>query len=49
MFLCGLIDIGIEMIPLVFVFKKNQNKTETNGSKMIKFGANNFEMGALCR
>ena len=37
-------------MPQVFVFKKKKwYKAETNGLKMIKFGANCLKMVAMCR
>ena len=43
MFLCCLIDIGLEMMQNKSVFKKKSCKAESNGSKMIKFSAKNGE------
>ena len=31
--------LGMDIMPKVFVFGKKSCKAETNGSKMIKFGA----------
>ena len=39
----------MEIMPQVFVFEKKLNKAETNGSKMIKFGAKSLEMTAMRR
>ena len=49
MFWFDLIDIGMEIMSQVFVFEKKLYKTETNGPKMIKFGANCLKMVAMCR
>ena len=39
----------MEIMPQVFVFEKKLNKAETNGSKMIKFGAKCLKMVAMRR
>ena len=36
-------------MPQVFVFEKKLYKAETNGSKMIKFGAKGLKMVAMRR
>ena len=39
----------MEIMPQVFVFEKKLYEAETNGSKIIKFGANCLKMVAMCR
>ena len=46
MFLSGLKDIEQELMPQMIIFKKKSHLAETNGSKMIKFGAN--QMAQIC-
>ena len=50
LFCFDLVDIGMEIMPRVFVFEKRKSfKAGTNGSKMIKFSANCLKIVAMCR